>query len=42
MPESFFVHYDPDFEGQARRIHELLSARETMNGQLAFVYRPSE
>ena len=34
--------YDPDFEGQARRIHELLSARETMNGQLAFVYRPSE
>ena len=34
--------YDPDFEGQARRIHELLSTREKMNGQLVLVYRPSE
>ena len=34
--------YDPDFEGQARRIHELLSTRKTMNGQLVLVYRHSE
>ena len=33
---------DPDFEGQARRIHELLSTRKTMNGQLVLVYRHSE
>ena len=34
--------YDPDFKGQAERIHELLSRRETMNGRLALVYRPSK
>ena len=33
--------YDPDFEGQARRIHEALPATESMSGRLALVYRPS-
>ena len=33
--------YDPDFEGQARRIHEALPAAESMSGRLALVYRPS-
>ena len=32
--------YDPDFVGQARRIHESLPVRETMNGRLIQVYRP--
>ena len=31
--------YDPDFAGQATRIHELLSAREEMTGSLLRVYR---
>ena len=32
---------DPDFEGQARRIHEALPTAESMNRRLAHVYRPS-
>lgn len=31
--------YDPDFAGQATRIHELLSSREEMTGGLLRVYR---
>ena len=31
--------YDPDFAGQAARIHELLSTREEMTGSLLRVYR---
>ena len=32
--------FDPDFEGQARRIHEWLAAVDSMSGQLVVVYRP--
>ena len=31
--------YDPDFAGQATRIHEQLSVREEMTGSLLRVYR---
>ena len=34
--------YDPDFAGQARRIHQQLSTRDTLNSELVLVYRPSK
>ena len=34
--------YDPDFAGQARRIHELVSTEEELAGRLLNVYRPSD
>ena len=33
--------YDPNFAGQALRIHELLSTQEDMSGRLLQVYRGS-
>jgi hypothetical protein len=31
--------YDPDFIGQARRIHDKISSISTLNGQLILIYR---
>lgn len=33
--------FDPDFEGQTRRIHSRLAEAESVSGQLALVNRPS-
>ena len=33
--------YDPDFVAQAKRIHEVISTYENLNGQLVRVTRPS-
>ena len=32
--------YDPDFVGQARRIHETLKTYDQLVGQLILIYRP--
>jgi hypothetical protein len=32
--------FDPDFEGQARRIHSAIEAIEDLHGRVIRIYRP--